>query len=114
MEFTSFHFGSRILNLFDDWNVLRILFTNDFSERVHVLGNGFWQLVWGEFLPESVATHKGIDADSDLYEITNKDFILFVIKEGYPEVLANASDELKYDPEIKRLVHENTKGAESS
>lgn len=112
MKFTSFHFGSRILDLFDDWNVLRILFSDDFSGRVRVSWNEYWQNDWGEFLPESVAIYKDDGGDWDLYEITNKDFILFAIKEGSPEVLAHASDELKDDPEIKRLVNENTKGAE--
>jgi len=112
MEFTSSHFGCWIHRLFEDWNVLRILFSNDFSGPVS--WNEYWQHDWGEFLPESVAIYKDDGDDWDLYEITNKDFILFAIKEGSPEVLAHASDELKDDPEIKRLVHENTKGAESS
>ena len=100
------------MDLFDDWNVLRILFSDDFSGRVRVSWNEYWQNDWGEFLPESVAIYKDDGGDWDLYEITNKDFILFAIKEGSPEVLAHASDELKDDPEIKRLVNENTKGAE--
>jgi len=112
MEFTSFHFGSRILDLFEDWNVLRILFSNDFSGRVS--WNEYWQHDWGEFLPESVAIYKDDGSDWDLYEITNKDFILFAIKGGAPEVLAHASDELKDNPEIKRLVNENTSATESS
>jgi len=114
MEFTSFHFGSRISDLFEDWNVLRILFSHDFSGRVRVSWNEYWQHDWGRFLPESIATYKDNDSECNLYKITNKDFILFAIKEGSPEVLAYASDELKDDPEIKRLVNENTSATESS
>lgn len=114
MVFTSRHFGSRMSGLFEDWNVVRILFSKEFSR--YVPWSEYWQHDWGEYLPESVITYIGDEDpdDSVLYQITNREFILFAIKEGSPEVLVHASDELKNDPELKRLVSENTKESESS
>lgn len=101
-------YGEFLPEMFADWRVMcRILSGGDDWEWDSLISgarnSGGFQEHLENNLPSSLfGTYQ--PGDIDTYKVTNREFVLFAIKEGFPEVVEHASEELKNDKEIKGLI----------
>lgn len=98
-------YGKCLPEMLADWRVMCRILSGDYWEWDHLL-SGSRESFQGHLLnnlPHSLFGSYQSD-NVETYKVTNKEFVLFAIKEGFPRVIEHASEALKNDEEIKNLL----------
>ena len=96
IDYINWKYKQYLPRMFDDWEVVCRVLDADWWGKYHLDP-------YSEGFPESLYSSEAA-VESRKTEISNRDFILFAIEKGYPDVIKHATEALKSDKTIHAAV----------